>query len=75
MRAVEAKMEAVYTVEAAAIFGLTIGFIFLMIVLGFNVYYAYTDEILTYEKSEVEPADLFRLISYGKMAAKEVFGN
>lgn len=67
------KLEGNYTVEATAIFGISIGIILLMIMLGFRVYYACTEEISDYEVSQDNPADTFRLISFGKGVLEEVF--
>ncbi|MCR4674939.1 MAG: hypothetical protein K5675_08000 [Lachnospiraceae bacterium] len=60
------KEQGSYTVEATAIFGITIGIIFAMILLGFSVYEEIIEKISLYEASENNPADIFRLIDLGK---------
>ena len=69
------QYDASYTVEATAIFGITIGILMAMILLGFRVYHTYSEEILSYERELEDPADTFRLISCGKDVLEEVFGN
>lgn len=66
------KLEGNYTVEATAIFGISIGLIFLMIALGFRVYYAYTEEISEREVRVENPTEAFRMISFGKVVLEEV---
>ncbi len=66
------KLEGNYTVEATAIFGISIGLIFLMIALGFRVYYVYTEEISEREVRVENPTETFRMISYGKVVLEEV---
>ncbi len=66
-------LDGSYTVEAPAIFGITIGIIFLMITLGFRVYHTYCSDICAYEISDDNPTDKFRLITYGKELLEEVF--
>ena len=67
------KLEGTYTVEATAIFGITIGIIFLMIAMGFRVYHSYMEEIAAIEVGIEEPAEKFRMISFGKDVLEEVF--
>ena len=67
------KYDASYTVEATAIFGITIGILMAMIMLGFHIYHTYSEEIFSYEKKVEDPANTFRLISYGKDVLEEVF--
>lgn len=67
------KMDGSYTVEATAIFGITIGIIFLMIAFGFRIYHICTEEILAYEVRIENPAEIFRMISFGKDVLEEVF--
>jgi hypothetical protein len=66
------KLEGNYTVEATAIFGISIGLIFLMIALGFRVYYVYTEEISEREVRVENPTETFRMISFGKVVLEEV---
>ena len=66
------KEEGSYTVEAAAVFGTILIMVFLMIMFGFRVYHRYMEEIASYEISESDPAEKFRLISYGKDVLEEV---
>ena len=66
------KLEGNYTVEATVIFGISIGLIFLMIALGFRVYYVYTEEISEREVRVENPTETFRMISFGKVVLEEV---
>jgi hypothetical protein len=59
-------------VEAAAIFGMIVTIVFSMIVFGFQVYHKYTEEISSYEVTETNPVERFRLIAYGKDVLEEV---
>ncbi|MCR5545943.1 MAG: hypothetical protein K6F30_05635 [Lachnospiraceae bacterium] len=66
------SLDGSYTVEATAIVGLSITIIFLMIILGFQVYHDALRDISEYEVVEDDPAKTFRWISLGKDIWEEV---
>ena len=66
------RYQGSYTVEATAIFGITITIIFLMVLLGFEVYQNSVEDINAYEYDNEKTVDWFRRISLGKELLEEV---
>ena len=67
------KMQGSYTVEAAAVFGLIMGIILLLFLLGFQIYHETLNEI--YDCKDVimeDPGENFRRFSLGKELLEEV---
>ena len=65
-------LEGSYSVEATAIFGFILGFLFVMILFGIDVYENTLCDIGEYEMSEENPVEVFRKIELGKKVIKEV---
>lgn len=65
-------IQASYTVEAAAVMGFVLGAVFLMLMLGVDVYRITVDDINHYEVVQRNPSDVFRSYALGKEILEEV---
>ncbi len=55
------RLRAAYTIEAAAVMGICMIFIGLLFIGGIRLYQSSLITLESYERSEVEPQDVFRL--------------
>ncbi len=55
------RLRAAYTVEAAAVMAICMIFIGLLFMGGIHLYSSSMETVTSYERSEMEPQDLFRL--------------
>ncbi len=55
------RLRAAYTVEAAAVMAICMIFIGLLFMGGIHLYGSAMETVTSYERSEMEPQDLFRL--------------
>ncbi len=55
-------LDASYTVEAAAIIGMTMVILMSLMLVGFSTYQKTLSEVREYEERDENPADIFRLM-------------